>query len=187
MRDHRSKKLILVCHCILNQNSKIEGIARFPGTLRPLVDLILQSDAGIYQMPCPEMTHLGIHRWSSVKAQYSSPFYRRHCHSLAERVTDEVEDYASREYKTLLVIGMDGSPSCGVDFTQEALGEPWGGRMEGVPSRQYIRGSGTFIEVLREEIGGRGLGQIPMIGIPERDEVGRLEETLPKIDSILRR
>jgi hypothetical protein len=57
----------------------------------------------------------------------------------------------------------------------------------GIPSRQYIRGSGTYIEVLREMAGERGLGGIPFIGMPEVEEVGRLDETLPKIEGMLRR
>jgi predicted secreted protein len=186
MKDSRSKKLVLVCHCILNQNSKIEGIARFPGTLRPVADLLVQSDVGIYQMPCPEMAHIGIHRWSSVKEQYSSPVFRRLCRTLAERVADELEDYASRDYRTLALIGVDGSPSCGVDFTQRALGEPWGGRMAALPARQYVSGSGTYIEALRGILRERGLAEIPFIGIPEVQEVGRLEETLPKVETMLR-
>jgi predicted secreted protein len=186
MNDCRSKKLVLLCHCILNQNSKVEGIARYPGTFRPAVDLILQSDAGIYQLPCPEMAYLGISRWSAVKAQYSSPFFRRHCRTLAERIMDEIEDYVNRGYAVLAVIGMDGSPSCGVDFTQQALGEPWGGRIQAIPTRRYLAGSGTFMDMLRDRIREHGLQGIPFLGLPENEAVGTVEEALQKMKGMLR-
>jgi|WetSurMetagenome_2_1015567.scaffolds.fasta_scaffold36826_2 predicted secreted protein len=185
MQDKRSKKMVLLVHCILNQNSKVEGIARYPGTFRPAVDLILAKEVGIYQLPCPEMAYLGISRWSSVRDQYNSPFFKRHCRALAERVMDEMEDYARRGYRIAAMVGMDGSPSCGVDFSQEALGEAWGGRMNKLPERQYIRGTGTFIEVLKQVATERHLPEIPFIGFPENDQMGTVESALQKLDGIL--
>lgn len=98
---------------------------------------------------------------------------------------DEMEDYAARGYEVLAVIGMDGSPSCGVDFTQQALGESWGGRVQAVPTRQYLPGSGTFIEILRKSAKEHGLSSIPFIGLPENETIGTVEESLQKLKSIL--
>ena len=178
---------MLLVHCILNQNSKVEGIARYAGTFRPAVDLILQKEVGIYQLPCPEMAYLGISRWSTVRDQYSSPFFRRHCRVLAEKVLDEMEDYARRKYRIAALIGMDGSPSCGVEITQEAAGEPWGGRMYELPERQYIRGTGTFMEVLKKDAMERGLPEIPFVGLPESEQMGTVESALLRIEKILER
>ena len=55
VRDSRSGKIIFLSHCCLNQNAKVRGIARYPGAIRPLVELLLEHGVGIYQMPCPEM------------------------------------------------------------------------------------------------------------------------------------
>jgi predicted secreted protein len=187
MQDKRSKKLVLLVHCILNQNSKVEGIARYPGTFRPAVDLLLQTEVGIYQLPCPEMAYLGISRWSSVRDQYSSPFFKRHCRKLSEEVMNEMEDYARRGYRIAALVGMDGSPSCGVEFSQEALGEPWGGRMNKLPERQYIPGTGTFIEEFKKVAAERHLPEIPLIGLPENDQMGTVESALRKIEEILGR
>jgi predicted secreted protein len=184
MNDARSKRLVLVCHCILNQNSKIEGIARFPGTFRPVVDLLLEVGAGIYQLPCPEMTYLGISRWSAVKDQYDSPFFRRHCRNLAANVMDEIEDYHRRGYQTGAVLGMNGSPACGVDLTPQPLDEPWGGRITGVPSRRLLPESGTFMEILRQAADERSIC-IPFIGLPEVEEAGSLDEALAQVRSAL--
>jgi len=186
MRDERSKKIALVCHCVLNQNAKIEGIARYPGTFRPVVDRLLASEVGIYQLPCPELTFFGISRWSAVKDQYSSPFFRRHAQKLAERVADEVVDYERRGYRVLCVIGMNGSPACGVDLTPQPADEPWGGRIPGVPSRRLVHDNGTFMEVLSDVLAKRNLGMIPFIGLPEVPEAGDLDCELSKIDVLLR-
>lgn len=186
MKDSRSKRLVLVCHCVLNQNSKVEGIARYPGTFRPAVDVLLRSEAGLYQLPCPEMMHLGITRWSSVRDQYNAPAFRRHCRALVERVMDELEDYARRGYKIVALIGMDGSPSCGVDFTQEASGEPWGGRVQSIPSRQYVKGTAPFIEILRGAAAERGLPEIPCVGLPENEQMGTVEAALFRIEKVLK-
>jgi hypothetical protein len=99
---------------------------------------------------------------------------------------DEMEDYRNRGYAVLALIGMDGSPSCGVDFTQQALGEPWGGRIEALPTRQYLAGSGTFIESLRESAREHGLHAIPSVGLPENEAIGTVEEALQKMEAALR-
>ena len=59
VEDVRSRKVLFVSHCTLNQNAKVRVIAKFPGAIRPLVELLLDNDVGMYQMPCPEMTYLG--------------------------------------------------------------------------------------------------------------------------------
>ncbi len=185
MRDERSKTIALVCHCVLNQNAKIEGIARYPGTFRPVVEQLLAADVGIYQLPCPEMTYFGISRWSAVKDQYSSPFFKRHAQSLADRIVDELEDYKRRGYRVLCVIGMNGSPACGVDLTPQAAEEPWGGRIPGVPNRRLVSDKGTFMEVLGEVLDARGLGDVPFIGLPEVAEAGDLGSALSRVEALL--
>lgn len=185
MKDNRSKKIALVCHCVLNQNAKIEGIARYPGTFRPVVERLLVANVGIYQLPCPEMTFFGISRWSAVKDQYSSPFFRRHAQALADGVVEEVQDYERRGYQILCVIGMNGSPACGVDLTPQPAEEPWGGRIPGVPSRRLVADSGTFMEVLRETVEARTGHAIPFLGLPEVEEAGDLGMALTKLDVLL--
>jgi len=186
MLDNRSKKIVLVCHCVLNQNAKIEGIARYPGTFRPVVDRLLASEVGIYQLPCPEMTFFGISRWSAVKDQYSSPFFWRHAQKLAERIADEVVDYERRAYRVLCVLGMNGSPACGVDLTPQPADELWGGRIPGAPSRLLVPDKGTFMEILSGVLAKQNLGVIPFIGLPEVPEAGDLDSELLKIDLLLR-
>lgn len=40
VRDNRSGKVLFVSHCCLNQNAKLRGIAKYPGAIQPLVELL---------------------------------------------------------------------------------------------------------------------------------------------------
>ena len=65
--DKRSGKLVFLSHCMLNQNACVRGIASQPAVIREIVDLALDHDVAMYQMPCPENTYVGSMRWGMVK------------------------------------------------------------------------------------------------------------------------
>ena len=48
--DGRSKKVVFVAHCFLNQNSISDGTAIYPAANK---DVVLNADISIVQMPCP--------------------------------------------------------------------------------------------------------------------------------------
>lgn len=187
VRDSRSGKIIFLSHCCLNQNAKVRGIARYPGAIRPLVELLLEHGVGIYQMPCPEMAYLGNMRWGHVKDQYNNPMFRRHCQRLAQEVVDQVENYRQCGYRILGFVMMDGSPVCGLNRTPQPKHKDvmWGGMAWYVPESEYVQGSGNFCEVLRAELKGRGLDDIPFVASPEFDEVGTLDESLAQLRALL--
>ena len=58
--DGRSKKVVFVAHCFLNQNSISDGTAIYPAANKDVVDFFLNGDIGIVQMPCPEICCLGL-------------------------------------------------------------------------------------------------------------------------------
>ncbi len=60
--DGRSKKVIFIAHCILNQNSISDGTAVFPAAFKDVIKILLDADIGIVQMPCPELCCLGLNR-----------------------------------------------------------------------------------------------------------------------------
>lgn len=69
--DSRSKKIVLVAHCILNQNSISDGTADYPGSISEIVEFLFRSNVGIIQMPCPEMLCLGLNRGNIHGAEQS--------------------------------------------------------------------------------------------------------------------
>ena len=60
--DGRSKKVIFLAHCLLNQNAISDGTAVYPAAFRELIQLLLDREVGVVQMPCPELCCLGLDR-----------------------------------------------------------------------------------------------------------------------------
>ncbi len=60
--DRRSKRVILVAHCLLNQNAKLDACAHYPGAMKEVAQLLVASGVGIVQLPCPELAYLGLDR-----------------------------------------------------------------------------------------------------------------------------
>ena len=60
--DKRSRKVILVAHCVFNQNAKLDRCAHYPGPIKEAAEILLDSGIGIIQMPCPELLALGLDR-----------------------------------------------------------------------------------------------------------------------------
>jgi len=187
VKDKRSGKVIFLSHCCLNQNAKVRGIARYPGAIAPLVELLLQHGVGIYQMTCPEMTYLGNMRWGMVQDQYNNPMFRRHCQRLAEVVVDQVQNYLQCGYKVLGFVMMDGSPVCGLNRTPKPKDpqKMWGGMAWYVPESVNASGMGNYCEVLQAELKQRGLENIPFVASPEFDEVGSMDSSLDQIRALL--
>lgn len=60
--DGRSKKVIFLAHCLLNQNAISDGTAVCPAAFGDLIQLPLDHEVGVVQMPCPELCCLGLDR-----------------------------------------------------------------------------------------------------------------------------
>ena len=60
--DIRSKKIVFIAHCLINQNAISDGTAVYPAAFTDLINLLMQNDIGIVQMPCPELCCLGLDR-----------------------------------------------------------------------------------------------------------------------------
>ncbi len=182
VQDRRSGKIMFVSHCVLNQNAKVRGIANYPAAIRPLVDLLLDAEVSIYQMPCPEMTYQGAMRWGQTRDQYNSPMFRRHCARLAETLFDQIQDYIRCGYQVLGFILIDGSPACGLKKTAQPANDDdmWGGMVWYLPKQKFAEGEGVFCQVLKAEAQQRGV-QIPFLSIPEVHEAGVLGPALAEI------
>lgn len=114
MTDKRSKKFALVAHCILNQNSRVFGLAEEPGVIRKVIETLMRNDVGVIQMPCPELIYAGLARTPKTREQYDNLEFRSLCRKIAEKLASQVSEYERREIKLKIVVGIDGSPSCGV-------------------------------------------------------------------------
>lgn len=161
MTDKR-RRIALLSHCIANQNAKVADYALCPGAVSPLLDLLRAEGFLIQQMPCPEMTFLGVSRWWQVREQYDTPGYHHHCRRVAQSVADILEHHMREGCDDLVLIGVDGSPSSGVGVTDH--GPDWGGRPEDRPVT-HVPGKGVWIGVLEQVLADRGLPRPRMIGV----------------------
>lgn len=69
--DGRSKKVVFIAHCLLNQNAISDGTAIYPATFKDVIELFVNEEVGIVQLPCPELSCLGIDRGNENGANRS--------------------------------------------------------------------------------------------------------------------
>lgn len=149
----RSKKIIFVSHCILNQNTVVEPLARAKGPYTKILKEILNQGIGIHQLPCPEFIHLGLQRKPMKKSEYDTPRYRSLCRKLSQNVLQTIQEYLKNGYEILGVIGIGNSPTCDISGNR-----------------------GIFMEELFELLKKSNI-QLNMLDVPEEYKDGE-EQTL---------
>ena len=136
--DPRSHKVVLVPHCVLNQNARAAGAAERPSAVTELVTALLDRQVGILQMPCPELFAFGLDRGHiCIEKEMRTPAGRESVKILAQDLVRQIKAYLDCGIQVLGVFGKNGSPSCGVE-------ETWAGHV--------CPGSGAFIEELIAEL-----------------------------------
>ncbi|MDR2759271.1 MAG: hypothetical protein LBB78_07820 [Spirochaetaceae bacterium] len=161
------QKILFVSHCILNTASKVvmyndEEMAQEEALRRRFVHAALDAGVQLIQLPCPEFTLYGTKRWGHTSNQFDNPFFRSHCRKLLEYPLMEIEVYMAdpARFKVLGFVGIDGSPSCGVDYT--CVG-PWGGNLGGredlgslAADVRLVKKAGVFFDELEKLLKERG-------------------------------
>ena len=183
--DQRSGKVLVLSHCLLNQNVRYLGGAVHPGMVDEVVEEARRHGYGLYQLPCPEQRAWGgVLKRSLVPAydaegtlgyrlrrlllwlftRYTSLRYRL----LARRVAGDVADYLRSGFAVAGVVGVGGSPSCGVRQTLELSGAveamaacPLAAMDRAAFNRDVIAanlvaGEGLFVHELRRALRRRG-------------------------------
>ena len=169
----RDKKLVLLSHCLLNVNAKVYGLANYKGAYEELIKFLIDEGFGIIQLPCPELGCEGIRRWGKVKEQLETPFYRKYCDEIFTPLLGQIIDYHKNGYRLAALIGVNGSPSCGVSKTCSSAS--WGGEMNGrriaekiMQPVNMIESPGIFIEQIQKSLEANKIN-IPMLAIEEAD------------------
>lgn len=175
--DGRSKKVIFIAHCILNQNAISDGTADFSNLNKEVTEFLIKKDVGIIQMPCPELCCLGLDRGNILGAESEvvaeNTRIRREISKspaidklmfLVDYVILQIKEYIKNDFHVMGIIGSNRSPSCGVETTSD--------------NNKEIEGQGVFIEKLREALNKEKIS-IKFIGIKAN------ENPIEKIKKIL--
>ncbi len=109
-------------------NAKVYGLATESAGCKSIISGLLDAGIGIIQLPCVEQSCFGINRWGQVKNQMDFPGFRSLCKSLLQPIVEQVSDFYHNGYQISAIIGIDGSPACGVKYT--CAGD-WGGEFTG--------------------------------------------------------
>ena len=155
------RKIVFVSHCLLNPASKVvmfnKDEMEAEETLRmQFLKKALENNVDIIQLPCPEFTLYGANRWGHVSNQFDNIFFRTHCRKILFPVIEQLKEYLAHKdrFEILGFVGIDGSPSCGVDYTCVA---DWFGSFESRPDLQEVlsqctlaKKTGIFMSVLME-------------------------------------
>ena len=173
--DIRSKKVIFVCHCMLNQNAISDGTAVYPAAFRELTDWAYAHDIGIVQMPCPELQCLGLDRGDPEGAKRPVTVENTRIRRAMEQgepgeklkelislVLWQIREYSRHGFQIIGIIGANRSPNCGVETTSD--------------HDEETEGMGLFMGGLKAALDDLGL-KIPMTGLKASDDiVKKLEE-----------
>lgn len=108
----RANKVIVVSHCILNQNAVVKPLARAKGAFEVITKMITDMGFGIVQLPCPETLFLGLERQPMTKEEYATPEYTILCSQLAQREVDYLKLLHNGKVSIVGMIGIDQSPTC---------------------------------------------------------------------------
>jgi predicted secreted protein len=149
------KVVTLAAHCLLNPLTRVKGLAPVP----------FLPEGPTVQLPCPEALYLGLERWAVTRNQLDVPQFRRFCRTLIEDYADLLEMLA-RQGARLRIVGVAGSPSCGVKTTSSG----YTGGLPCAAEHTHMSGRGVFMEELLAELGRRGVAF-------RTEEVGKKEGT----------
>lgn len=175
------KRILLVSHCILNNASKVEldeaGLAGEYKLRGELMNLIIEKNIQVIQLPCPEFIMYGSQRWGHVKNQFQHPFYKEQCRKLLDSVLMQVQEYTQHPetFSVIGIVSVEGSPNCGYHRTCEG---PWKGEIGSDEKRicaiqnslKMTEKPGVYMEILEKEIHDRELS-IPIMTMAEAIEL----------------
>ncbi len=161
--DGRSKRVIFLAHCLLNQNAISDGTAEVPAAHREILRAILDAQVGVVQLPCPELCGLGLDRGdprgaerpvvvenTRIRRAMEQPEAAARLQELTDQVVWQIREYRKHGFAVLGIVGVDRSPCCGVDTTSDQDRE--------------LPGRGVFMAALQTALEEAEL-TVPVIGV----------------------
>ena len=177
--DPGEVKVLVLSHCILNRATRWwqsgKPIGRNEGPVGRVLELLSARKIGAVQLPCPEFTFFGNPRPPATKGEYESLLsFRRHCENLARESAKNLKTLVTKgavpRIRVLAVVGIERSPSCGVEYVPRTVdGEI-----------RYVGEKGFFLGVLERELERLEM-IVPFVGL----DLHRPDAFCKKLDGLL--
>ncbi|MDD4874769.1 MAG: hypothetical protein PHE15_07370 [Dehalococcoidales bacterium] len=167
--DIRSNRFIFVPFCMLAQAIRAVGIVKhFPAVVNPIIDVLMDQNINIIQMPCPELFFDTFNRTPCRKAKYDTPENRRVYREASRDVLKQIINLRKAGHKVDAILGIEYSPSCAIS------------RLTGTSQMNDIKESGIFIEEIKRLLNENKL-LIPFVGI----EIYHIDRSIDRLKSFL--
>ena len=166
--DCRSRRVIFLAHCLLNQNAISDGTAVYPAAFKDVLRLLMDAEVGVVQLPCPELCCLGLDRGDErgaerpvtaentrIRREMQRGEPARRLEALVGYAMYQFEEYRRHGFEILGIVGVNRSPSCGVETTSDNDAE--------------VPGMGLFMGRLAERLAEAG-ASVPMLGLKASDD-----------------
>lgn len=148
---NRSKNFILIPFCLIAQAYQAQGIVKYnwKSSIKPIVQLLIDNDINIIQMPCTESTfNNSLIREPKGINKYDTIEFNKHCEELAEETSKQIHLICNSGYNVIAILGIEQSPSCCVNYIYTNKG--------------MLKRKGLFMEKLYKKTNDLN---IPFIGI----------------------
>ncbi|WP_031435086.1 DUF523 domain-containing protein [Methylomarinum vadi] len=144
-KDCRSRRIVVMIECLLNQNARDDGAAVSPAMTEAVLELCRRYAAGIVQIPCPEMRALGFERSRppgvSIRQALDTEPGRACCRQIGREIAERLQDYRRQGYDIVAVLGGNPeSPGCAVHIKENGLTEQSGVMMQELFSELHNKG-----------------------------------------------
>ena len=149
---------------------------RLSRRLWELIQLLLDHEVGVVQMPCPELCCLGLDRGdvhgadrpvveenTRIRRAMEKDGPRQKREALADLVSEQVQEYRRHGFQVLGIVGANRSPNCGVETTSDFDRE--------------VEGRGAFMEAIAQRLEAAGIS-VPMLGLKSPDGAAQKVATL---------
>lgn len=158
--DQRSKRVVLVAHCLLNMNARIDACGYFPGAMEGSAQALLDSGVGVLQMPCPELLFNGLDREAhggraiGIRESLQTDEGRVACRRLVDGLVHQIHEYQKHGFEIIGVVCNGASPACGLvtSYHRDGIGP----------------GDGAFVEVLKETFEANGI-DLPFVAVRDHE------------------
>ena len=135
------------------------------------MNYLLDHKVGIIQYPCPETTAMGLMRNPQGRQQYDNIFFRDHCKELLKIPMLMVREFIKNNYRLTCFIGLENSPTCGVNWGKHKINKYQTESPNPVdspePGESLLKG--IMAEIISEELGKDNI-KVPFLEFPALSE-----------------